>query len=426
MTGLEPGTHLRHFPQIIEREAVVVKALHPLGPISSLLTLSPEIQVPLEPTVRSGSPVPVVEPRDAARHALELPLNFPPLAQATVPGDRLAIAVDESVPLAVDVVKGVVDAAEHAGFERELISVVTVDAELAARLRDKFGDDSDGGVHIVVHDPDDAENLCPVGLTGQEWLLINRTIFDADVVLPIGCARLTESTSGGVYESLYPRFCDTATIERLRTPAQRRSVAKQMAAQEQADEAGWLVGAPMVVQVVPGRNGTVAAVVAGDPQAVAENCQRVCQELWSFRVAQRASLVIASVTGDRQSWENIGRALSAAASLLDEGGAIAICSDLDAPLGPAVGRLLDNPDLAAIERELRKDQSPDSWPAWLLARALQRGPVYFLSELDEQTVEDLGLAPIAGIDELARLAGRQESCIVLDDSQHAVATVAGE
>ena len=41
-------------------------------------------------------------------------------------------------------------------------------------------------------------------------------------------------------------------------------------------------------------------------------------------------------------------------------------------------------------------------------------------------MEDMGLAPIADIDELARLAGRHESCIVLDDSQHVVATVAGE
>ena len=38
----------------------------------------------------------------------------------------------------------------------------------------------------------------------------------------------------------------------------------------------------------------------------------------------------------------------------------------------------------------------------------------------------MGLAPIADFDQLARLAGHHESCLVLDDSQYAVATVADD
>ena len=56
-------------------------------------------------------------------------------------------------------------------------------------------------------------------------------------------------------------------------------------------------------------------------------------------------------------------------------------------------------------------------------RALQRGPVYFLSQLDAETVEDMGLAPMADVAELTRLASRHDSVIVLPDSQHAVVTV---
>jgi hypothetical protein len=52
--------------------------------------------------------------------------------------------------------------------------------------------------------------------------------------------------------------------------------------------------------------------------------------------------------------------------------------------------------------------------------------VYLLSQLDADTVEEMGMAPVADVDELARLASRHESCIVLDDAQHAVATVDGE
>jgi hypothetical protein len=116
----------------------------------------------------------------------------------------------------------------------------------------------------------------------------------------------------------------------------------------------------------------------------------------------------------------------AAERLVEEDGAIAICTNLDEPPGPSLGRLIGSSDLAATGRKISHDHSDDSWPAWQLARALERGPVYFLSQLDADTVEEMGMAPVADLDELVRLAGRRESCIVLDDAQHAVATVDGE
>jgi hypothetical protein len=85
---------------------------------------------------------------------------------------------------------------------------------------------------------------------------------------------------------------------------------------------------------------------------------------------------------------------------------------------------MGNPDLEKVIRKISHDHERDSWPAWHLARALQRGPVYFLSQLDEETVEDLGLAPVANIDEIVRLAEHYESFVVVEDSQNATVTLA--
>ncbi len=179
------------------------------------------------------------------------------------------------------------------------------------------------------------------------------------------------------------------------------------------------------MQVVPGPEGTVAAVVAGDPLAVAEHTQQLCEQLWSFSVPRRAGLVIANITGGplEQTWENIGRALAAIEPLVEEEGAVAICSDLDAGPGHSIGQLINNPDIDRVALAVRNDHSPDSWPAWQLARAMQRGPVYFLSQLESDDVEDMGLAPVENLEELVRLAVGRESCIVVDDSQYAVVTV---
>jgi hypothetical protein len=43
--------------------------------------------------------------------------------------------------------------------------------------------------------------------------------------------------------------------------------------------------------------------------------------------------------------------------------------------------------------------------------------------LPPETVEDMGLAPVSDIAELARLAGRHESFILIEDSQYTVVTV---
>jgi hypothetical protein len=136
-------------------------------------------------------------------------------------------------------------------------------------------------------------------------------------------------------------------------------------------------------------------------------------------------LVVATVTGgtSTQTWANIARALAMADRIADEESAVAICSNLAESPGKSVGRLIGSDDLAATQRKISHDDAADTWAAWRLARALQRGPVYFMSQLDTETVEDLGLAPVESIDDLVRLAGRHESFVVVTDAQHAVVKV---
>lgn len=403
----------------------MVKSLKPSDSFADRLGLPPEMSVPLEHTVASsGARLQVVDVAAAAREALQSPLRYPSFVEGVVPEDKLAIALDEAVPEAVNVVRGVIEEALAAGIEPAAITVVSSDEPFCMFLRDQLGPD----VRVVVHDPEDQQDLALVALNEKnERLLVNREIFEADIVLPIGCARLAGTAGCSVYASLYPRLSDAETIGRLRTPSQRANVARLTKSQRKSDEAGWLLGVPLVMQVVPGGDGTVAAIVAGDPEAVAERVQTICHELWSFEVPQQASLVIANVPGGprEQTWENIGRALAAAEPLVAEYGAVAICSELDDRPGPALGQLVGSEDYAAVESNVRNDHSADSWTAWHLARALQRGPVYFLSRLAAEDLEELGLAPVADLDELARLARHQESCILLDHSQYAVARVAG-
>lgn len=416
-------------------EARLVKTLHPIDEISAHISRACGHVVRLERDagtwtnangVTTDEQSASLDPATAAKRALAAPLDFPPFAQTTVPGDRVAIAVDDGVPSAASIVRGVVEAVRSARIDHEAISIVTASAELSRICRAELGGNGADAIQYVVHDPDDENELCLVGVTRRrEPLVLNRTIYDADVVLPIGCARLDGC---GVYDSLFPRFSSAQAIRRHRTPANRGSAAALANRVRETDEAGWLIGVPLVLQVVPGAGDTVVNVLAGEPPSVAQRAQQLFRQRWSFHVSRRATLVIATVTGSAQAqnWENMARALRAAERLVADGGAVAICSNLDQPPGESLGKLIGSTDLTGAEREILHDHAADSWPAWQLARALQRGPVYFLSQIDTEIVEDLGLAPVADVDELVRLVGRHESCIVLDDAQHAVATVDGE
>ena len=205
----------------------MVKILHPLGPISSRIELPPEVRVPLvhdaEPLQGQAALTTLADSAAAAREALRSPLKFPPLAEGVVPGDQLAIVIDEAVPDALNILRGAIAAAEEAGIVPAAISVVAIDEDFCKLLRDELGD----GVCVVVHDPEDPQNLALLGLNEKnERLLVNRTVFEADVVLPIGCARLTGVAGCGVFDCLFPRMSDTETIGRLRTPTQRDTPAR--------------------------------------------------------------------------------------------------------------------------------------------------------------------------------------------------------
>jgi len=413
----------------------LVKSLHAIDEIAARISLAKGGGVRLVHALTSqngASPktvdykvVPEFDPREATIAALAKPIEFPPLAAGIVPGDRVAIALGEAIPCVAEVVGGAVEALRFAGVDGKSISLVSSDAKINQICREAFSEGTSNGVQFVVHDPDDADNLCLVGLTKRrEPLLINRTIFDADVVLPITCARLNGC---GAYDGLFPQFSNAEALSRYLTPTNIDTAADNELRRQETKEASWLSGVLMVIEVVPGRGNRIAHVLAGEPNAIARESHRLLQEHWLFESPLQASLVIATVTGgaESQNWTSIGRALATAENLVAAGGAVAICSNLREPPGHSLGRLIGNPDLPAAERKIYHNHDADSWPAWQLARALQRGPVYFLSQLESETVEDMGLAPVEDVDELVRLAGRHESFVVVEDSQNAVVTIAG-
>ncbi len=104
--------------------------------------------------------------------------------------------------------------------------------------------------------------------------------------------------------------------------------------------------------------------------------------------------MVAAVEGGsaQQSWVNVARALSAALRVVEDGGAVVVCTELGVPPGPALIRFLDESSETAGQLS-EHDDAQDAMAAAQLGDALKRVRVYLLSHLEAELLERWALPP---------------------------------
>lgn len=370
---------------------------------------------------------PLADPATATEAALTAPLDFPPLVQAVVPGDRVVIAVDRGVPQLPAVVRGLVQTLLRGAVEPRDITLLLADEAAAPASTAALAADVAAAVTVVPHHTRGAAHLAYLAAAKDgKPIVVNRLLFDADMVVPVGCLRPAAALGElGIPGGLFPTFSDEETQQRFQAPEAVESPAFQQRRRAEAAEAVWLLGTQFTCQLVPGPGDSLLHVLAGKLDTVAQRGGQACDAAWSHRVPRRASLVVATIGGGpgQQTWENFGRALFAAASVVTDGGAIVLCTDLHCPPGPALQRLTALEEGEATFRRIRRERSPDAVAAALLWTLRQRLRLYLLSGLESETVEELGLGYVSRAEEVNRLSQRYDSWILLADA-HRSAMVA--
>jgi nickel-dependent lactate racemase len=374
---------------------------------------------------------PIQDIRAATLASLAEPLEFPALRQATAPGDPTAIAVDPAVPQAPAIVAAVVDELLSGHCEPEDLFVVRVAAaqqddllaEVPAGIRSK--------VRVCDHHPDQQDELAYLAAAADgEPIYVNRQLHEAGLVVPIGCLRAHDSLGyTGVHAGLFPTFADAEAQRRFLAPGSTDRPDEHRRRCEEVREATWLLGVTFSVQVVPSGGGDALDIFAGSVDAVMKAGAKRCEQAWSLEVPHPTSLVIAGIEGgdDQQTWDNVARALAAAQRVVEDRGAIALCTELKAPPGKSLLRLVDADvdSYEHLQHKLHEDRTHDALAASQLLSALDSNRVYLLSGLDEEVVEGLGVAYIKDADELSHLCGHHDSVLMLGAAQHCVPTVRG-
>jgi nickel-dependent lactate racemase len=398
----------------------------------------------------------ITDVQTATAEALAAPIDFPPLRMAVVAGDKIVLALEPGVPRAPAIVAAVVDAVMQGGASAEDITILQTQDDPQAAASDPRGELPDGyrrKVRVATHHPGERKDLSYLGADEHdEPIYVSRHLFDADVVVPIGCARVDDALGyGGIRATLYPTFADQTAHERCRAagangaahsnPTKERHTRGQSArrsstvaaggggvSQHEANHVAWLLGVLFAVQVVPGGADNILQVLAGHLEVVLERGRQLCRQAWTVDVPRRASLVVAAIAGDarQQTWQNVGRAIAAARRVVTENGIIALCTELSETPGPGIRTAGAAQDLPQAHRRLHKQNPVDIAAAEQWGQALSRSRVYLLSQLQEEQVEELGAAHVAAAEEVGRLIERSDSCVLLESAQFALPTTVEE
>lgn len=386
--------------------------------------------VPGKATVPRGEPI--VDVRAAVKAALAEPLDYPPLARCTTPADRVVVALDHSHPQAAQVTAASIEALIEAGVDPDGIAVLQTQADRDAGVEDPCRLLPAGvrrRITRLTHDPNDRRQLAYLAASeAGEAILINRALHEADFVLPIGCLRHREAAGYfGIHTSIYPAFSDAKTAQRFRGLASLNGHGERKRELiGMANNVAWLLGVCFTIQVVPGAGDQVLHVLAGESDAVRRRGRELYHAAWNCSVDEQASLVVAAIEGSagQQTWENVARALQVARRFAEEGGAIAVCTELQTEPGPGMQQLAAAESREVGLKQLRKERPVDALSAALVARTLDRHKVYLLSRLDAGAVEDLDMIPINDSAELARLVRHHPSCVLLPSAPYVAAVSA--
>jgi hypothetical protein len=362
-----------------------------------------EFDAPPDRLVAAFAPPPAPEgdPRERIRRALEEPIDYPPLRQVVVPGDRVAIPLDLTLPDASLVLATVAEILAEVGVE-------SIAALVDGRDRGRPGVACPPGVELVVHDPTDRESLAYLASTAEgRRIYLHRRLADADCVVPIGRIGPDDALGlRGPWSVVDPGLSDAPPAR-----APLLTWTADLAAEirlEEAMEVSWLLGSQLVLGGVPGNSG-LGDVLCGQPRTVRDRGAERVREAWGLRLDDRVDLVIAGLGGPGRpaNADDFLDGFRHALRVVRRGGKVVLLTRLD---------------LATLTEAARSELIPrGDWE-----KALAWADVYLASSAPGDDVDELGMIPLDRPEQAARLAAMAPSFAAMGQADRIRATATDE
>ena len=204
------------------------------------------------------------------------------------------------------------------------------------------------------------------------------------------------------------------------TASTQLATRKKLAAE--ARQAGWELGVVLLMEIIPGAGDGVANIFFGAPDSVEKEVKRVhsaCVRRFGKKAKsgkdkqnpiEKPKQVLCAIGGDenRQTWLNVIESLETAAEKGADNCSVYLCADVSQSVGPGFNVVMAGSDLlagtiSAVSATLYREPFPDSMLALRWLRLVDRHRIYWLSNLDSETIEKLGAVPVESADQLQRV-----------------------
>ncbi|MCG6156780.1 lactate racemase domain-containing protein [Rubinisphaera margarita] len=356
----------------------------------------------------------------AIEEALATPLDYPPVGDAVVPGDKVTLVIDAGTPAWDEIIRALGRQLESRGVEADKLHVVLngVGTETAA------AESSSLPYKVIAFDEAMQGRSVYLASTAEgQRIYLPEEIGEADYVVTIGRFGFDDRWGyRGTNSTVYPAFGGEEAQTRFSGPgSQELSPDESFGVRQMIDEIGWLLGLQFSVQVIPSGSGKLAHVIAGASDSVYRESVSRLNSSWRSSISTPAETVIVSVpsleAGD--AWFSTARACRAAEKLVSEDGRVLLVTDLkDFPEG-LQETIQSSGDSDEVMRNLNRSKSPASRAVATLAGLASRYRVYLLSRLEQDIVENLFCIPLADTDELRSALQGGTTYAVLDGGQFA-------
>jgi nickel-dependent lactate racemase len=361
----------------------------------------------------------------ATRSALEQPLRFPPLRRALTPDDHVALVVDERLSQLGLLIEQVLSHVVDAGISPEAITVVSAPGSQQSWVDDL--PDTLQDVRTEIHDPASRQAMSYLATTrAGRRIYLNRTVVEAHQTIILAACRYDPIF--GCHDgsaTLFPAFSDAATLDEL---TGRFKLAPPeppgWRLRDEATEVVWLLGVPFMVQIVEGSDEGIANVVGGTIESTPD-CEQLLRNRWRVQFERPAQTVVATINGSSAhlDFETLARAALCASRVVEPGGRIVLLTRAKPILGQAIEIIRETDELAVAARRIQERQPIGQTAALLWLEAARHANLYLLSELPEETVEDMFATPLQHARQTQRLLDSAESVLFIDDPHKTLATV---
>lgn len=358
---------------------------------------------------------PLEEPHDEILKVLRQPLGTLPLRQIVKTGETVSILVNDSTRLARSelFLPLLIEELEQAGIKKDDIFIVFTNGSHRHLSREEMielvGNEVASKVNMFNHDCNEPAKLVFLGLTSRGTPVnANKMVVQADRrILTGSVVHHFFAGFGGGRKALIPGVAGWDTIQKnhslLFDDQAKSGILEGNPVHEDLLEAALMVGADFLLNTVLNEQKEILGVFAGDMvKAHLQACAMV-DEINGITLEKAADVVIASCGGYPKDINlyQAHKTLDNAIKAMKPGGQLILLAQCPEGIGSENYEKWASKysALPELEKALRQQFELGGHKAYTVAKLLQRGEVYIVSDLPADKSRMLGFIPVSSLDE---------------------------